>query len=69
MNFRFFDDLVGSAPGASQEFRFRDGKHSAKNYSEDYWKFLENLHKILKISKIFLVKFKKKLSKNLKIFY
>ena len=33
MNFRFFDDLVGSAPGASQKFRFRKGKHSAKNYS------------------------------------
>ena len=33
MNFRFFDDLVGSASGASQEFLFREGKHSAKNYS------------------------------------
>ena len=30
MNFRFFDDLVHSAPEASQEFRFREGKHSAK---------------------------------------
>ena len=30
MNFKFFDDLVGSAPGASQEFLFREGKHSAK---------------------------------------
>ena len=30
MNFRFFDDLVGLAPEASQEFRFREGKHSAK---------------------------------------
>ena len=63
MNFRFFDDLMGSAPGASQEFRFREGKHSAKNYSAKIIKkFLENLHKILKISKIFqnfLVKFKK----------
>ena len=57
MNFRFFDDLVDSAPGASQEFRFREGKHSAKtikNYSaKTIEKFLENLHKILKISKIF----------------
>ena len=33
MNFRFFDDLVGSAPRASQEFRFRERRHSAKNYS------------------------------------
>ena len=33
MNFRFFDDLIGSAPGASQEFRFREGTHSTKNYS------------------------------------
>ena len=33
MNFRFFDDLVSSAAGASQEFRFREGKHSAKIYS------------------------------------
>ena len=33
MRFRFFDDLVGSAPGASQEFRLREGKHSAKHYS------------------------------------
>ena len=32
MNFRFVDDLVGSAPGvsASQEFRCREGKHSEK---------------------------------------
>ena len=30
MNFRFFDDLVGSAPGASQEFRFREGKYFSK---------------------------------------
>ena len=63
MNFRFFDDLVGSAPGASQEFRFRKGKHSAKHYSaKTIEKNLENLHKILKIAKIFeifLVKFKK----------
>ena len=33
MNFRFFDDLVGSDPGEFQEFRFREEKHSAKNYS------------------------------------
>ena len=62
MNFRFFDDLMGSSPGASQEFRFREGKHSVKNYSaKTIENFLENLHKILKISKIFqnfLVKFK-----------
>ena len=54
---------MGSAPGASQEFRFREGKHSAKNYSaKTIEKFLENLNKILKISKNFqkfLVKFKK----------
>ena len=55
MNFRFFDDLVGSVPGASQErLRFRKGKHSAKHCSARLLKiFLENLHKILKISKIF----------------
>ena len=34
MNFRFFDDLVGSARGASQEFRFREGKHSAKKITQ-----------------------------------
>ena len=53
---------MGSAPGASQEFRFREGKHSAKNYSaKTIEKFFENLHKILKIFKIFqkfVVKFK-----------
>ena len=63
LNFSFFDYLVGSAPGASQEFRFREGTHSAKNYSAKTIEiFLENLHKILKISKVFqkfLVKFKK----------
>ena len=42
MNFRFFDDLVGSAPGASQEFRFKEGKHSAKHYSA---KTIENFLK------------------------
>ena len=51
---------MGSASGTSQEFRFREGKHLAKNYSA---KTIEsNLHKILKISKIcqnILVKFKK----------
>ena len=51
MNLRFFDDLVGSAPGASQKFRFRERKHSAKNYSaKTIEKILKNLHKILKIS-------------------
>ena len=54
---------MGSASGASQEFQFREGKHSAENYSaKTIEKFLENLHKILKIFKIFqnfLVKFKK----------
>ena len=57
MNFRIFDDLVGSAPGASQEFRFREGKHSAKNYlAKTIEIFLENLHKILKISQKFFWK-------------
>ena len=56
MNFRFFDDLVGSVPEASQEFRFREGIHSAKYYSaKTIEKFLENLHKILKISKKFKI--------------
>ena len=53
---------MGSASGASQEFRFREGKHSAKHYSAKTIKsILQNLHNILKISKIvqnFLVKFK-----------
>ena len=49
MNFRFFDDLVGSASaGASQEFRFREGKYSAKNYSP------KAIEKFLDI-KIFLI--------------
>ena len=47
MNFRLYDELVGSAPGASQEFRFREGKHSANNYSEKTIEnFLKNLYKI-----------------------
>ena len=55
MNFRFVDDLVGSAPKASQEFRFRKGKHSAKNYSANtIEKFLENLFKNLKIFSKFI---------------
>ena len=33
MNLRFFDDLICSAPKVSQEFRFKEGKHSAKHYS------------------------------------
>ena len=54
MNFRIYDDLVGLAPGASQEFRFREGKHSAKTYSAKIIvNFLENLHKILKNFKRF----------------
>ena len=58
MNFRFFDDLVGSALDVPQEFRFRKGKHTAKNYSaKTIEKVLKNSHKILKhftnISKIF----------------
>ena len=49
MNFRFFDDLVGSAPGESQKFRFREGKHSAKHYSANTIEILlENLTKILR---------------------
>ena len=45
MNFRFFDDLVGSAPEAPQEFQFREGKHTAQNYStKTIEKLLENLH-------------------------
>ena len=40
MNFRIFDDLLGSAPRASQEFRFGEGKQSAKNYSP---KNIENI--------------------------
>ena len=51
MNFRFLDNLVCSAPGASHEFRFKEGKNLAKNCSAKTFKiFLENLHIILKIS-------------------
>ena len=46
MNFRFFDDLVGSAPGASQEFRFKEGKHSAKIYSANSQRLLKIFLKI-----------------------
>ena len=54
MDFRFFDDLVSSAPEASQEFWSIKGKHSAKYYysAKTIEKFLKNLYKILKISKI-----------------
>ena len=48
MNFRFFDDLVDSAPGTSQNFRFKKGQHSEKNYSSKaIERFLKNLHEIL----------------------
>ena len=58
MNFRFFDDLVGSAPGASQYFRFREGKHSANNYSaktieNNFGKFTYNFKNFENISKSF----------------
>ena len=43
MNFRFFDDLVGSAPEASQEFRDREGKHSEKIIQQ---RLLKNFRKI-----------------------
>ena len=70
MNFRFFDDLVGSASGASQEYRFRERKHSLKNYwTKTIESFLDNLHTILKISKIFQKIFSKiyeKLKTNLR---
>ena len=47
MNFRFFYDLVGLSFGASQEFRLRKRKHSAKHYSaKTIEKILKNLHKI-----------------------
>ena len=47
MNFRFFEDLVGSAPGASQEWKHsvqRMKTFSKKLVSKDYWKILEDLH-------------------------
>ena len=59
MHFRFFDDLVGSAPGASLEFRFW-GEHLAKNYSTNISK---KFQQFLKFLKNFLVKFKKNLRK------
>ena len=47
MDFKFFNNLVCWAPGASQECRFREGKHSAKitqqklfkNFGKIYIKF------------------------------
>ena len=52
MNFRVFDDLVGSAPGASQESRFRKGKNLVKYYSaksiEKFWKVNIKFLKFLK---------------------
>ena len=55
MNFRMFNDLVGSAPEASQEFQFMEEKHSAKDYSaktiENFvGKFTQNLTNFHKIS-------------------
>ena len=42
MNFRFFDDLVGSAAGASQEFRFSKGniqqKITQQRLLKNFWK-------------------------------
>ena len=47
MHFRFVDDLMGSAPEASPEFRFDKGReHSEKNYIKLFKKCLENLPKI-----------------------
>ena len=72
MHFRFFDDLMGSAPKTSPEFRFEKGReHLEKNYSSNY---LKNVWKIyLKFAqkfktfptkfKIVLVKFKNNLRK------
>ena len=55
MHFRFFDDLMGSAPEASLEFRFEKGReHSEKLLIKLFKKCLENLHKIcIKILKNF----------------
>ena len=37
MHFRFFDDLLSSAPEASPEFRVENGRdHSENNYSSNY---------------------------------
>ena len=71
MHFRFFDDLMGSAPEASPEFRFETGRNIQKKLLIKLLKkCLENLHKIctkiLKFPKIcfkFLVKFKNNLRK------
>ena len=54
MNFRFFDDLMGSARTASLEFRFRERKHSAKNYSAKLLKKFSKVYiKFLKFVKNF----------------
>ena len=46
MHFRFFDDLMGSAPEASPEFRFeKERKHSEK-ITHQIIKKMENLTKI-----------------------
>ena len=54
MNFSTFDDLMGSAPGASQNFGSRKENIQQKITQQRKLKtILQNLHKILKISKIF----------------
>ena len=46
MHFRFLDDFVGLAPGASPEFRL-EAKTFSKYYSTmTFEKFLDNLYKI-----------------------
>ena len=55
MNFRFFDDLVGSAQGASQEFRFREEniqqKITQQRLLKKFWKIYIKF--FLKLSKKF----------------
>ena len=55
MNFRFFDDLVNSAPGATQEFGFRKRNIKQKNTQQNLLKFFWEIL----IFKNVLVKFKK----------
>ena len=56
MHYRYIDELVGSAPGASPEFQFGRGVNIQQILNnKDFWKFFGkftwNLQKIIKISK------------------
>ena len=53
MHFKFFDDLMGSAPEASPEFRFEKEREHSEKYSSS------NFKNVWKIYLKFAQKFKK----------